>query len=132
MGGAVTGKFRCPSRFFKRLVFLTTQFHRLNFEKMKNNLSILASSLCLALLMIACTAKTPNPTVPDALKVAANETLKCTVTTKEEVQIYRCDSIAPGQYAWVFQAPEADLYNEKGEKWGNTPRGRPGRSMAVK
>lgn len=89
---------------------------------MKNNIQIVAAYLCIALFMMGCSNNPAqpvynNPVVPDAIKVLPNESLKFTAKAKG-VQIYECDTIAPDQYGWVFKAPEAELFDEKGAKIG--------------
>jgi len=58
-------------------------------------------------------------TVPDKIEVPANQELTLTLTA-QGVQIYKCQAV-PGEtdkYEWMFQAPEADLYDAKGHKVG--------------
>src|SRR5947209_6862010 len=57
--------------------------------------------------------------VPDKLKPGANESLAMIVPAKG-VQIYECrakkDEV--GAYVWAFVAPEADLFDERGNRIG--------------
>jgi Protein of unknown function (DUF3455) len=57
--------------------------------------------------------------VPDKLKPGANESLAMIVSAKE-VQIYQCrakkDEV--GAYEWAFVAPEADFFDERGNRIG--------------
>lgn len=90
---------------------------------MKYNVQIQLTTVCLVLLMIGCnTTPPPNPTVRDDIKVPAGATLFYTAKVDGmkhvAVQMYRCDSLAPGKYGWVFAGPEAELYNEKDELIG--------------
>jgi hypothetical protein len=58
--------------------------------------------------------------VPAKLRPAANESLALIVPAKG-VQIYECRTKANdpyGAYEWTFVAPEADLYDTKGNKIG--------------
>jgi hypothetical protein len=80
----------------------------------RTSVLIAASGLC-----VAC-ATTPAPTVnmPDKLK-PANESLAMVVPAKG-VQIYECREKAAqaGSYEWAFVAPEAILYDDKGNVIG--------------
>src|SRR4029450_4182144 len=57
--------------------------------------------------------------VPDKLKPGANESVAMIVPAKG-VQIYECrakkDQV--GEYEWVFMAPEADLFDARGNRIG--------------
>jgi hypothetical protein len=57
--------------------------------------------------------------VPDRLEPGGNETLAMIVPAKG-VQIYECrvrkDQV--GEYEWVFVAPEADLFDARGNRIG--------------
>ncbi len=82
----------------------------------------LGCSLAAILFFIGCNFNAPkpapaNPAVPDKIKVLPNRSpqIRCP-HTKDNVQIYECDTIAPGKYGWVFKAPEADLYDESEKK----------------
>jgi len=69
-------------------------------------------------LLLAC-ASLPSPVVPEALKVGANESLALTAAAKG-VQIYECragkEAGAPD--AWAFVAPEAELFDARGNRIG--------------
>lgn len=100
---------------------------------MKN--AVLTSIACLffALIFTNCGNKSPNPeqttsaaktrqpipapVVEDVIKVipAAQPTFKANA---KGYQIYKCDSIAPDQYSWKFDRPEATLYDEHDMKIG--------------
>ena len=71
-----------------------------------------------ACLLFAC-ASLPSPAVPDALKVGANESLALTAAAKG-VQIYACragkEPGAPDE--WAFVAPEAELFDARGNRIG--------------
>lgn len=70
--------------------------------------------LALAALAAGCASQ-----VPDALQPTAGERLWL-VTPATGVQIYECAAAtdAPGQYRWVFKAPEAELLDRAGRKIG--------------
>ena len=75
-----------------------------------------------ALLVAACASQQPPTsmvTVPDNLKPGANESLAMIVPAKG-VQIYECrarkDQV--GAYEWAFVAPEADLFDARGNRIG--------------
>jgi hypothetical protein len=75
----------------------------------------------LAIAISAC-AQVPNLTptvqVPDKIKGATNESLAMIVAAKG-VQIYECRaSKDAGTAAWAFVAPEADLFDTRGQKVG--------------
>jgi hypothetical protein len=58
-------------------------------------------------------------TVPDQLKPGANESLAMIVPAKG-VQIYECRARRDqaGAYDWAFVAPEADLFDARGNRTG--------------
>jgi hypothetical protein len=70
-----------------------------------------------ACLLSACAG--PPPAVPDALKVGANESLVLTAAAKG-VQIYECragkEAGAPDE--WALVAPEAELFDARGNRIG--------------
>jgi hypothetical protein len=80
------------------------------------------TALLLMLLGGACTSPQSPPSmakVPDKLKAGANESLVMIVAAKG-VQIYECRATkdpAKG-YEWAFVAPEADLFDARGNKVG--------------
>jgi hypothetical protein len=51
----------------------------------------------------------PNLVVPAAMQASANEVLHSVVFARG-VQIYSCNASANGAWAWVFVAPEAELF----------------------
>ena len=76
----------------------------------------------LPLFVIGCSgmpAPTRSVNVPDQLKAQPTESLAMIVPAKG-VQIYECRAKADqaGGYAWAFVAPEADLFDAKGQKIG--------------
>ena len=80
------------------------------------------TALLLTLLVAACASPHPPTSmikVPDKLKPGANESLEMIVPAKG-VQIYECrarkDQV--GAYEWAFVAPEADLFDARGNKIG--------------
>ncbi|HEV8343749.1 MAG TPA: DUF3455 domain-containing protein [Candidatus Binatia bacterium] len=78
--------------------------------------------LCLFLLVAACAsmhAPAARVNVPDKLKPGANESLAMIVPAKG-VQIYECRAKKDqaGAYEWAFVAPEADLFDERGNRIG--------------
>ena len=73
-------------------------------------------------LMAACaSAQPPTSTVqvPDKLRPGANESLAMIVSARG-VQIYECRARTDqvGAYAWAFVAPEADLFDARGNRIG--------------
>ena len=75
----------------------------------------------LALLFASgCASTEPRPVaVPDKLKPPANESLAMILAAKG-VQIYECRAKKDhaGQFEWAFVAPEADLFDARGNKNG--------------
>jgi hypothetical protein len=82
---------------------------------------IAGAALCAGLLA-ACASPSSAPggvaqAVPAALKPADNERAVFTWYAVGS-QIYECRADGKGAWAWVFVAPEADLFNQKDEKVG--------------
>jgi len=80
----------------------------------------MSKTFLLALLVAACASSEPPTSmvkVPDKLKPGANESPAMIVPTKG-VQIYECrarkDQV--GGYEWAFVAPEADLFDARGNR----------------
>jgi hypothetical protein len=76
----------------------------------------------LPLLLAACSGMqkpTAAVTVPDRLQPQPDESLAMIVAAKG-VQVYECRAKADGagEYGWAFVAPEADLFDGKGQKIG--------------
>ena len=76
----------------------------------------------LSLLIVACAGvqrPAPEAVVLDQLKPQSNESLGLIVRAKG-VQIYECRAgkDQAGAYEWAFIAPEADLFDEKGNRLG--------------
>jgi hypothetical protein len=84
------------------------------------NFGLMAAALCAAFLS-ACasgpTAQADARPVPASLKPADNERVAFTWHAVGS-QIYECRTSDKGGWAWVFVAPEADLFNQKDEKVG--------------
>ena len=88
---------------------------------MKTNPGIVCGGLLI--FMWGCAtgpaSKVSAPVVPPSIQVSANDTLSFAASAKG-VQIYECrakkDDAA--QYEWVFKAPEADLFDQRGKKIG--------------
>jgi len=76
----------------------------------------------LVLLVAACASAQPPTSlvkVPDKLNPGANESLAMVVAAKG-VQIYECRARTDqvGSYEWAFVAPEADLFDSRGNRIG--------------
>jgi uncharacterized protein DUF3455 len=77
----------------------------------------------LPVLLLAACASLQSPqsmiNVPEKLKPGANESLTMIVSARG-VQIYECrarkDQV--GEYEWAFVAPEADLFDSRGNRTG--------------
>ena len=68
-------------------------------------------------LLTAC-ATTAPVAVPEALKPASSESLAMIVPAKG-VQIYECRAKKAGAgYEWAFVAPDADLFDSRGNRIG--------------
>jgi hypothetical protein len=75
-----------------------------------------------SVLLAGCATSAPPGTqvsVPDKLAAGAGETLKMVVPAKG-VQIYECRSRKdqPAAFEWAFVAPEAELYDARGNRIG--------------
>src|SRR5213593_109990 len=80
------------------------------------------TAFLLVLLGAACASPQPPTSmvkVPDKLKPGANESLAIIVSAKG-VQIYECRARKDrvGGYEWAFVAPEADLFDARGNRIG--------------
>lgn len=64
-------------------------------------------------------ASIPQPAVPDNLKVPDGQLVLLKALGKG-VQIYRCQANPdnPSKFEWAFEAPEADLLNNRGKRIG--------------
>ncbi|MCU0569847.1 MAG: DUF3455 domain-containing protein [Oculatellaceae cyanobacterium Prado106] len=71
------------------------------------------------LTALAQTAPTVSPTIPESLKVPAEQQLLMKVYAEGD-QIYTCQAKAdsPNTYEWTLKAPEAELYDEQGQQIG--------------
>ena len=81
-----------------------------------------ATAFLLVFLVVACASPQPPTSmvqVPDKLKPGSNESLAMIVPAKG-VQIYECRARTDqvGGYAWAFVAPEADLFDTRGNRTG--------------
>ena len=90
----------------------------------ENTISKTAKVKALLLLLLVAACASPQPPrpivrVPDNLMPGANESLVMIVPAKG-VQIYECrarkDQV--GEYEWAFVAPEADLFDARGNRIG--------------
>jgi hypothetical protein len=78
------------------------------------------TSATFAVLLLAACAGAPRLVdVPDKLKPSAGESLAMVVSAKG-VQIYECRARKEmtGGYEWVFLAPEAELFDARGNRVG--------------
>ena len=74
--------------------------------------------LLLASLAAGCASEpAPTVTVPGNLRAGANESLMMIVPAKG-VQIYECRAAKGGGFEWAFIAPEADLFDARGNRIG--------------
>ena len=78
---------------------------------------MLSAFLGLAALLAAGCATQQTVAVPDKLKPGAGESLAMIVPAKG-VQIYECRAGKDGGYEWAFVAPEADLFDTRGNRIG--------------
>ena len=74
-------------------------------------------ALGLAALLAAGCATRQTVAVPDKLKPGPGESLAMIVPAKG-VQIYECRAGKDGGYEWAFVAPEADLFDTRGNRIG--------------
>ena len=78
-------------------------------------------SLSLVALLSGCVSSPANkpPNTPESLRPPANQVLALKALATG-VQIYACSASQdqPAGFEWVFRAPEAELFDEKGRKVG--------------
>ncbi|MGH8803596.1 MAG: DUF3455 domain-containing protein [Polaromonas sp.] len=84
--------------------------------------SFIMAALCAGLLGACASSQPAGPAeavkpVPAALKPADSERALFTWHAIGS-QIYECRAAGTGGWAWVFVAPEADLFNQRDEKVG--------------
>jgi len=81
--------------------------------------TVKVTAFALVLLVGACAGPTSTISVPDKLKPATTESLSMIVRARG-VQIYECRAKKDqaGVYEWAFVAPEADLFDARGNKTG--------------
>ena len=84
--------------------------------------SFILAALCAGLLSACATSQSAGPAeavkpVPAALKPADSERVAFTWHAIGS-QVYECRAAEKGGWAWVFVAPEADLFNQRDEKVG--------------
>jgi hypothetical protein len=89
-------------------------------DNMSKTVKLTALFLVALLAAGACAGPSkPMVAVPEKLKPGANESLAMIVPAKG-VQIYECrarkDQV--GEYEWAFVAPEADLFDARGNRIG--------------
>ena len=86
-----------------------------------SNVAVLLLMLCIAGCASPQSAMSPVA-VPDRLKPGAGESLAMIVAAKG-VQIYECRATKdrPGEYEWAFVAPEAELFDGRGNRTGFRP-----------
>ena len=80
------------------------------------------TAFLLVLLLAGCASLQPPParvTVPEKLSPGAGESLAMIVSARG-VQIYECRARKDqaGEYEWAFVAPEADLFDARGNLIG--------------
>ena len=78
---------------------------------------MLSTTLGFAALFAAGCATQQTVAVPDKLKPGANESLAVIVPAKG-VQIYECRAGKDGNFEWAFVAPEAELFDTRGNRIG--------------
>ena len=75
------------------------------------------TTIFLGMLITGCATTQQTVAVPDKLKPGANESLAMVVPAKG-VQIYECRAGKSGGYEWAFVAPDAELFDTRGNKIG--------------
>jgi hypothetical protein len=91
--------------------------HRRLGRPLNRHFSLVAAVLCTGFLGACATGPKGADAVPAALRPADNERAAFTWHAVGS-QIYECRASDKGGWAWVFVAPEADLFNQKDEKVG--------------
>ena len=76
-------------------------------------------AIIISLVLAACTSRPVAVSVPPSLQGGADESLAMIVPAKG-VQIYECRPRREqvGAFEWFFVAPEADLFDQRGDKVG--------------
>jgi phosphoglycerol transferase MdoB-like AlkP superfamily enzyme len=84
-----------------------------------NTLLIILMIIIIGILVAFLRRPIPPPTVPEDLKVQDWQVVLLKALGRG-VQIYTCKAKSddPSKLEWTFKAPEADLFNHKGEKIG--------------
>lgn len=77
------------------------------------------AKISLVLLLAGCASveSLQVPVVPASLSVPENQILTATFDASG-VQIYTCNESRPGNFEWIFKAPEADLFDRNGHRIG--------------
>jgi hypothetical protein len=88
-------------------------------EEMRTLPGLIFSLCCLLFWPAAFAGTEPSSATPANLAVPSGQTLALVLTAKG-VQVYECRQVpdSPGKFEWVFKAPEADLFDAKGQKVG--------------
>ena len=77
-----------------------------------------AAAFAVSLALAACATEQQFATVPDHLRPRADETFSMVVPAKG-VQIYECRAKTDeSRYEWTFVAPEAELFDTRGNRIG--------------
>jgi uncharacterized protein DUF3455 len=88
---------------------------------MKPQDAIVMMLMSLIPFVVGCAASTRAtiPSVPENLRVPATEVLSLAAEASG-VQIYECNASkdVPARFEWIFKAPEADLFDQAGNKIG--------------
>lgn len=90
---------------------------------MKGRFSLFLTAVWMFVFLVGspgeASAQASAPTVPDALKVPATETLSFTAHAKGfQIYEWRARKEDATQYEWVLKAPEAVLFDAQGKKIG--------------
>jgi hypothetical protein len=87
--------------------------------KQRDGTAIARAALVALLAGCATSHAETIPEVPEALKVPSAQVLSLE-TQATGVQIYECNASKddPTRFAWVFKAPEAELFDNAGKKIG--------------
>jgi hypothetical protein len=111
-------------RSFRGIARQANAFMTKSLTEGENTISKTAKVTALLLMLLVAACASPQPPrlivrVPDKLVPGANESLVMIVPAKG-VQIYECrarkDQV--GEYEWAFVAPEADLFDARGNRIG--------------
>jgi len=73
--------------------------------------------IAIPVLVASCAAKPRPASIPENLRVPYGQSRLLRAAARG-AQIYTCTAKTPGAYEWVLKAPDAELFDGRGEKIG--------------